>query len=350
MFFFSLENLIISDIFDIELTTSPLKQMLIHLCQAIFAASHTLLRAIFNIALYSVLSRIFLNWFGFNTLLAFVCTAWCITKITTYVRRFWLTTRLQNKKPIEKIIVNELVWKCNEDDDSRHFKENWNKLMQDDYEHSFASIVRVPFDNGWLCFGVMIFIDYLTNNTDLSYLSALFCTVGFVVLVCCGSSIRYQTLLNREKQVQEQEQDDDSSEKYLVLSNNIPVAALKIKQSKWNNAFNVVFYSCHSKYMDYITDIANFSLKNVLHRIAVYCSKYDNSQCQILWNIPTYKIEWTYALQVNGFTGKTLWTEFAYLPFVKSTVTQYQYDLTVENNNDDKSHGDNTKNNGIEID
>ncbi|CAF1609644.1 unnamed protein product, partial [Didymodactylos carnosus] len=171
-------------LFNLELTVAlSIKQMLAHLIQAIFACSHTIFRSIINITLYSLLSRIFLNWFRFNSFVTFLCTAWCITKITKYIRRLWLNARLQNKKPTEKILVNELIWKSDDNNDNENdFKDNWNKLIKDEYEHFFSGVVRIPFENGWVCIGVMVIVNYLTNNAGFSYLSALFRTVSCVVL------------------------------------------------------------------------------------------------------------------------------------------------------------------------
>ena len=85
--------------------------MLIPIIQVLFAAIRTVSRSALNIMLYSVLSRIFNKWFGFNTFISFFCSAYCLSKIVGYFKRLWLNARLNNKKPDDKIVISELSWK-----------------------------------------------------------------------------------------------------------------------------------------------------------------------------------------------------------------------------------------------
>ena len=89
---------------------SESNDMLIALFQVLFAAMRTVSRSAVNIMLYSLLSRIFNQWFGFNSLISFVCSAFCLSKIVSYFKRLWLNARLKNKKPNERIVLSELTW------------------------------------------------------------------------------------------------------------------------------------------------------------------------------------------------------------------------------------------------
>lgn len=84
--------------------------MIIPILQVAFAAIRTVSRSAVNIMLYSLLSRIFNTWLGFNSLISFFCSAYCLSKIVGYVKRLWLTARLNNKKPDEKIVIDTLTW------------------------------------------------------------------------------------------------------------------------------------------------------------------------------------------------------------------------------------------------
>jgi hypothetical protein len=107
-----------------NLSTSKLKDMLFPMLQVLFVAIRTISRSALNIMLYSVLSRIFNKWFGFNTLITFFCSAYCLTKIVDYLKRFWLKARLHKKKPDEKIVLSELSWETPTTMDMRLVKTN----------------------------------------------------------------------------------------------------------------------------------------------------------------------------------------------------------------------------------
>jgi hypothetical protein len=104
--------------------------MLVPLLQVLFAAIRTVSRSALNIMLYSMLSRIFNKWFGFNTVISFFCSAYCLSKIVGYFQRLWQNARLTNKKPDEKIVINELTWESPTTIAMRCVKHTNNFLMQ----------------------------------------------------------------------------------------------------------------------------------------------------------------------------------------------------------------------------
>jgi hypothetical protein len=84
--------------------------MLIPLFQVLFVALRVVFRSAVNVMLYSILWRIFSVWFGLNSTISFFCSLFCLTKVVAYFQRLWLTGRLKNKKPDERIVLNELTW------------------------------------------------------------------------------------------------------------------------------------------------------------------------------------------------------------------------------------------------
>jgi hypothetical protein len=84
--------------------------MFIALVQVLFATIRTVTRSAVNITLFSLLSRIFNTWLGFNTIVSFFCSAYCLSKIVAYFRRLWWTARLNNKKADERLVADELTW------------------------------------------------------------------------------------------------------------------------------------------------------------------------------------------------------------------------------------------------
>jgi hypothetical protein len=84
--------------------------MFILFLQVLFAAICTVSQAAVNVMLYSLLSRIFNKWFGFHIGISFFCSTYCLSKITSYVKRLWLLRRVKNKKRDDQIFLNELSW------------------------------------------------------------------------------------------------------------------------------------------------------------------------------------------------------------------------------------------------
>jgi hypothetical protein len=64
----------------------------------------------------------------------------------------------------------------------------------------------------------LIIIDYQMNNLEYSYTSALVRTLAGLIVMICGSSIRYQTLSAREKSnfFQLMSKERDAIERYIV--------------------------------------------------------------------------------------------------------------------------------------
>ncbi len=84
--------------------------MLIHLLQVLFVAICTVSRSALNLTLYSVFTRIFNRWLGLNGFISFFASLYCLSKIVAFFKRSWFNARIKNKKPDEKIVVNELTF------------------------------------------------------------------------------------------------------------------------------------------------------------------------------------------------------------------------------------------------
>jgi len=84
--------------------------MLIALFQVVFAAVCTVSKSAVNVILYQMLLRICNKWLGINGFMAFACSIFCLSKIVKYAQRLWFNFRIKNKKPDEKIVLNELTF------------------------------------------------------------------------------------------------------------------------------------------------------------------------------------------------------------------------------------------------
>ena len=80
------------------------------LSQVLFALIRTSLQATLNIFLYSLISRIFIRWLGLNTMISFLCSNYCISKILFFIQHLRLSIRLKKKKSEERIFLDQLSW------------------------------------------------------------------------------------------------------------------------------------------------------------------------------------------------------------------------------------------------
>jgi hypothetical protein len=78
--------------------------------QVLLAVIRTIFQSTINIFLYSLLSRIFTRWLGLNSLISFICSNYCISKILGFIQYIRLTIRLKRKQSEEKILFDELSW------------------------------------------------------------------------------------------------------------------------------------------------------------------------------------------------------------------------------------------------
>ncbi|CAF0792449.1 unnamed protein product [Adineta ricciae] len=313
--------------------------MLIPLIQVLFAAIRTVSRSAVNIMLYSILSRIFNQWFGFNTLITFFCSAYCLSKIVGYFQRMWLQARLKNKKPDEKILMEDLSWESDRMESNEKFESDWKYLLDDDTKHVFSSIVDIPFRNGWLFFGTMMVIDYQMNNYGYSYTYSLIRTVGFLIALISGAAIRYQTLLEREKQkfFRHMLKIRDEVERYIVYSKgSTPIASicLQVVNAEQSTVFMVQLCQLNSKFNDYIYDITDYICHRLFERVKRYSNETRKS-IRMVWSIPTCKQNWVHALKGNKLVLRNTYKDYSFMPLVNSYVEQYEYsyqyeDLSVE--------------------
>ncbi|CAF0754350.1 unnamed protein product [Adineta steineri] len=328
--------------------------MLVYLLQVLFAAIRTVSRSALNIMLYSFLSRIF-KLFGFNTLITFFCSAYCLSKVTNSFQRLWLNARLNNKKPEEKITLNELTWESpttiimNEGTDNQDkFETDWKYLLDDDAKNMFPSIVDIPFKNGWLFFATLYAIDYQMNSLNYSYTMSVIRTIGFLIILICGASVRYQTLFEREKNkyFDFMIKNRDEIERYIVYSKNNtkPVASIclqRINESETIILYMVQLFQLNSKFNDYIYDIENYICQKLFEQIKTSADE-NKKSFRIIWSIPTCKQNWKFAITANKFILRNTYKDFSFMPLVNSYIEQYEYAydykdlLSSENIIDDK--------------
>ncbi|UJR23603.1 hypothetical protein I4U23_026592 [Adineta vaga] len=309
--------------------------MLVPIFQVLFAAIRTVSRSALNITLYSMLSRVFNTWFGFNTLITFFCSAFCLSKITGYFQRLWLNARLKNKKPDEKILNEDLTWESattksnNRTESIDKFETDWKYLLDDDTKTIFPSIVDIPFKNGWLFFATLFIIEYQMNNYDYSYTVSLIRTIGFFIILISGASIRYQTLLEREKQkiFDHMNKAHDEIERYIIYSNgNVPVASIcvQILNTEDTTVFMVQLCQLNSKFDDYIYNVSDYICQRLFERVKTYANEKQTS-VRIVWSLPTCKQSWIYGIKANKFVLRNTYKDYSFMPLVNSYVEQYEY-------------------------
>ncbi len=209
------------------------------------------------------------------------------------------------------------------------FETDWKFLLNDDLKNMFPSIVNIPFHNGWLFFATVIIIEYQINHYNYSYIISLIRTIGFFVILICGSSVRYQTLFERDhkKYIDFMIKNRDAIERCIVYSNNsIPVASvcLQIFNTPENSIFMVQLYQINSKFEDYFCDIANYTCRNLIELIKIYGNTNQKS-IRLIWSLPTCKQNWIFAIKTNKFILKNSYKDFSFMPLVNSYVEQYEY-------------------------
>jgi hypothetical protein len=194
----------------------------------------------------------------------------------------------------------------------------------------FPLIVNIPFSNGWLVFGSMIAIDYQMKNYDFSYTMSLIRTVGVLIILVCGSAIRYQTLFDRDKNnfFNLMIKKRDEIERYILYSTNnyAPIASvcLQLLNTPESSVFMVQLYQINSKFEDYMFDIASCMCDRLIERIQNYGNEHQKS-IYLIWSIPTCKQNWKYAVKAKKFLLRNSYKDFSFMPFIHSSVEQYQY-------------------------
>ncbi len=209
------------------------------------------------------------------------------------------------------------------------FEADWKYLLDDDAKTIFSSIVDIPFKNGWLFFATLMIIDYQMNHMNYSYTISLIRTIGFLIILICGSSIRYQTLFERDKKnfFDLMIKKRDEIERYIVYSsNNVPIASvcLQIMNVAENRILMIQLCQLNSKFNDYIYDIGNYICQKLIERLKISGDENEKS-AGLIWSLPTCKQNWMFAIKANKFLLKNTYKDFSFMPLVNSYVEQYEY-------------------------
>ena len=212
------------------------------------------------------------------------------------------------------------------------FEDDWEYLLDDDAKNIFSSIVNIPFKNVWLFFATLVTIDYQMNNLDYSYVTSLTRTIGFLIILICGSSIRYQTLFERDRKdsLNLLIKMRDEVERYILYLNNngdyIPIASvgLQVINVPEKSIFMVQLDQLNSTFDDYVRDIGNYICQQLIERIKIYGDE-NRKSVRLIWSIPSCKQRWTFAVKANKFVLINTYKDFSFMPFVNSYVQQYDY-------------------------
>ena len=172
-------------------------------------------------------------------------------------------------------------------------------------------------------------IDYQMNNYEYSYTKSLLRTVGFLIVLISGASVRYQTLLERGKHkfFNLMTKKRDEVERYIVYSNkNIPVASicLQIMNVPERTILMVQLCQLHSKFDDYISNVGSYICQQLVER-ARSSANGNGKSVRIIWSIPTCKQYWVYGIKANKFALVNTYKDYSFMPLVNSHVEQYEY-------------------------
>lgn len=173
-------------------------------------------------------------------------------------------------------------------------------------------------------------IDYQMNNLDCSYTFALLRTLACLIVLICGSSIRYQTLFEREKSnfFQVMVKQRDEIERYIVYTadRSTPVASICVQSipSPEIPTLMVQLFQLNSKFDDYIYDVERFLCQQLLERLKTIGNE-KKKWSRLVWSIPTCRQNWAAVLKANKFTVRETYEDFAFMPLVKSYVEQYEF-------------------------
>jgi hypothetical protein len=192
----------------------------------------------------------------------------------------------------------------------------------------FPDIVNVPFTSNLLLIAAISLIDYQTKYFEYSYAMSVIRTLGCLIILICGSSIRYQTLFERDKKnfFNLMIKKRDEFERYIIYYNNIPIGSvcLQITNSSESTVFMVQLYQINSKFEDYMYDIGYFASGKLIERIQNHGNE-NKKSVYLVWSIPSCKQKWKFSIIANKFLLRNSYQDFSFLPFVKSYVEQYQY-------------------------
>ncbi len=209
------------------------------------------------------------------------------------------------------------------------FEIDWKYLLDDDAKNMFSSIINIPFNSRSLFFATIIITEYQMNNYNYNYIISLIRTISFFIILISGSSIRYQTLFERDKKkiFDLNIKNRDEIERYIIYSNKtIPIASicLQILNTPENSIFMVQLCQINSKFNDYFYDLANYTCQNLIERSKFYGNEKKKS-IRLIWSLPTCKQNWLFAIKSNQLILRNSYKDFSFMPFVNSYVEQYEY-------------------------
>lgn len=189
-------------------------------------------------------------------------------------------------------------------------------------------------------------IDHQMNNMNYSYFYSLVRTIACLIVLICGSSIRYQTLFERERDeiLEIVSKHEEVLERFIVYSQgkSVPIASICVQLLEAVDlpTFMVQMYHLNSTFNDYLADVEHFMCQKLIEHVKQLAENKKKS-CRILWSVPSCRKDWTPVLKSNQFTLRSNYADFAFMPLVKSHVEQYGYvcpfeeaPATTENEND----------------
>lgn len=211
----------------------------------------------------------------------------------------------------------------------KQFEIDWKQLIDDDTKHIFSSIVDIPFHSGWLYFLSFIYIDYYSDSYDFKCFLIILRVLSVLIVLISGSAIRYQTLLNRERDhlIDLIAKNPNDFERYIVYSGTKqPLASVCLQNHPVPEyrVFVIHLYQLNSKYTDYFYDIANYTCQRLIARLEVDGNERERN-IHLVWPIATCKKSWTYAVRANKFYLRTTYKDFSFMPLVNSEIEQFEY-------------------------
>ena len=219
------------------------------------------------------------------------------------------------------------------------FEKDWKFLVDNDRETILSSIVDIPFQNGWLFLVVILTVDYKFYNSEDNYIISLSRTIGFVLLLISGATLRYQTLFQRDqnKTLDLMIKNVIEFERHIVyLKNTTPVAlfGLQRTESSENTILDVQLYMLNSKFSIYTSAIAKYICEDLIDNMKDLAEE-DKKSIRLIWSFPSCRNNWKYAIKEEKLLLLTRkYKDFSFMPFVHSYVEQYERQQFVETKKD----------------
>ena len=168
------------------------------------------------------------------------------------------------------------------------------------------------------------------NSWDYTYFQSLTRTMTFLFVVISGSSIRYQTLYERERQFRLAflSKNREEIQRFIIYANgkSSPIASIsvQINDSSELTTFFVQNYQINSKFDDYLPLVGNYICQYLIDQMTKFANEKQKS-ARLMWAIPTCRSSWIAVLNANRFFLRIKYEDFSFLPLVKSEVFQMEY-------------------------